>query len=113
MLFIALSFLDLHSTYLCESSPSGVGEEANPIFKWAMERWGLIYGLIVFGSILKISAFLISLLALRWLFGLANSINERKVRAFCCGAIVAGIATYLSMSAAVVINNYMIAFGHV
>lgn len=114
MLFAAISFLDIHSTYLCETSQATDSAvfESNLPAAYFIEKFGLFSGLIVVGGFYRIFVFAISCFIFLLLVKLINAMPKRSARVFSYCAIAVGALVYLLKGIEIIIHNYSLAMGN-
>lgn len=105
MMMIIISLLDNLTTHL--SVGPGV-IEVNPVMNFLMNYFGLIVGLWIFGSLLKIAFIILAWILFENIFKLINTIPEKAPRVF---VKLIGYLTMTIMPLAyvpTVINNYFL-----
>lgn len=101
-----LSVLDIQSTFLCLSVPGGGITEANPLLAWLIDAFGITVGLLIIGTLVKLTGIVISALFLNWAFKEIAKVGSCSARAFVNGLISALMVTYFLVLLLVVCNNY-------
>ena len=109
---LILSALDIHSTYVCLSTEDLDVKEANPWMAWLINKLGLIYGLLLIGSAIKLIFVVVSTIVFSQISLLAASIDIALIRILSKIFVYFAMLTYTWFSAVVVINNYSFILSH-
>ena len=109
---LILSSLDIHSTYVCLSTEDLDVKEANPWMAWLINKLGLIYGLLLIGSAIKLIFVVVSTIVFSQISLLAASIDIALIRILSKIFVYFAMLTYTWFSAVVVINNYSFILSH-